>query len=121
MFHDGTCALRWRTAHKSTALYDCAQEMMAIHGHAGATSLKWLDEESLNTTSATPFERGAVDAYQDRCEGCMFASIGGVERRTDPQRPKYISPDQSADYLRGYEHMSWLLHGDDWRTMPWGA
>lgn len=43
-FTDGRCALRWLSDKASTALYDNTEDLLAIHGHNGATRLVWLDE-----------------------------------------------------------------------------
>lgn len=40
-FDDGTVALRWRTLHRSTALYDGMAVLLAIHGHDGRTRVVW--------------------------------------------------------------------------------
>lgn len=42
-FDDGTCALRWLSAHRSTALYENAHDIQLIHGHQGMTRLVWVD------------------------------------------------------------------------------
>lgn len=42
-FSDGKCALRWRTDTASTAIYDSADDLIAIHGHEGRTRLRWVD------------------------------------------------------------------------------
>lgn len=44
-FTDGTCVIRWLTARSSTAVYDSADDLIAIHGHNGRTQLKWLDPQ----------------------------------------------------------------------------
>lgn len=43
-FTDGTCALRWRTARASTAVYASISDLEAIHGHQGRTLIVWVDE-----------------------------------------------------------------------------
>jgi hypothetical protein len=43
MFSDGTAALRWRTAVRSTAVYACMEDLERIHGHDGRTEVVWLD------------------------------------------------------------------------------
>lgn len=43
-FTDGSCAMRWLTATASTGFYDSAEDLVAIHGHHGATRLVWLDD-----------------------------------------------------------------------------
>ncbi len=40
---DGTVALRWRTEHRSLAVYDSYADVEAIHGHGGSTDLVWID------------------------------------------------------------------------------
>lgn len=42
-FTDGTVAMRWRSAFKSTAVYDNMVTVDAIHGHGGKTRVVWLD------------------------------------------------------------------------------
>ena len=48
----------------------------------------------------SPQNRGANDAYQDMCEGCLFSSVGS---EYDMKAPYYIKPVDHADYLAGYE------------------
>ncbi len=45
-FTDRRCALRWRTATASTAVYDRIADIEAIHGHHGATRIVWHDDEA---------------------------------------------------------------------------
>jgi hypothetical protein len=47
VFEDGTVVLRWSTQHKSTAVYDSVDELLAIHGHNGKTVIKYIDGESV--------------------------------------------------------------------------
>lgn len=42
-FSDGTAALRWRSGLASTAVYASVEDLVAIHGHHGATTVVWLD------------------------------------------------------------------------------
>lgn len=39
VFEDGTCALRWLTEHRSTAVYASVADVEAIHGHNGSTRI----------------------------------------------------------------------------------
>jgi hypothetical protein len=43
VFSDGRTVLRWLRAGGSTAVYDSVEQMEAIHGHDGRTSLEWVD------------------------------------------------------------------------------
>jgi len=117
MFYDGSCALRWRTRHKSTAVYPDIPTLMAIHGHAGKTRLEWIDEHVTNS-EPNSFMRGCRDAMQDNMENCHFASVGGStsEPRWNLRAPEYIAPEDRDDYMRGYEFKCWQMYGEDWRT-----
>ena len=42
-FGDGRAALRWRSEHRSTAVYDSMADVDAIHGHGGRTRIVYLD------------------------------------------------------------------------------
>src|SRR5262245_58775274 len=41
-FDDGTIALRWLSETTSTAVYAPVADVVAIHGHNGATRVVWL-------------------------------------------------------------------------------
>ncbi len=42
VFTDGTCVIRWRTAKRSTSVWDSFEDMMAIHGHPEyGTKIHW--------------------------------------------------------------------------------
>ena len=41
VFSDGSTVMRWLTEHRSTTFYESAREVLAIHGHGGATELRY--------------------------------------------------------------------------------
>lgn len=41
VFGDGTTVLRWRSEHRSTAVYASLDDALAIHGHGGATRFEF--------------------------------------------------------------------------------
>lgn len=44
VFSDGTCAIRWLTAKRSTSVWSCLDDMLAIHGHPEyGSELVWHD------------------------------------------------------------------------------
>ena len=44
-FSDGECVIRWKTVPvASTAIYDSVEDMITIHGHDGATQIRWIDD-----------------------------------------------------------------------------
>lgn len=45
LFTDGSVALRWRTAFRSTSVWACYDDFFAVHGHPEyGTVIKWLDD-----------------------------------------------------------------------------
>lgn len=60
--------------------------------------------------------RGRIDAYQDDCEGCPFASIGGPENRQFLSAPDYIKGSHLIPYMTGYIEMCKHLYGPFWQT-----
>ena len=42
-FSDGSCVIRWRTGRASTVIWSSIDDVVAIHGHGGATRLVWTD------------------------------------------------------------------------------
>lgn len=110
-YDDRSCAMRWLTATRSTAVYASMDDIRAIHGHDGKTRI---------VVTGDAFRRGMTDCYQDRCENCAFASIGGLSARSAPVAPEYISPTEREAYLAGYVHQASVLYGDDWKTCAFG-
>lgn len=41
VFSNGWCSMHWLTNYTSVAYYQSIQELEAIHGHNGATSVIW--------------------------------------------------------------------------------
>ena len=42
---DSTVTLRWKGDHPATAVWDSVESILAVHGHEGATVVRWLDGE----------------------------------------------------------------------------
>lgn len=42
-YSDGVVALRWVVELRSTCVYQSVEDVVAIHGHDGRTSVVWLD------------------------------------------------------------------------------
>ena len=47
VFSTGRAVLQWVTRLRSLALYDSMEDVEAIHGHDGRTTVQWLDEQEL--------------------------------------------------------------------------
>ena len=46
VFQDGTVALRWLTAWRSTAFYESMEHLEHIHGHHGKTKIVLHDDDN---------------------------------------------------------------------------
>jgi len=45
-FTDGKVALRWVVGGaRSTSLWDSMRDMVQVHGHDGATVVRWIEQE----------------------------------------------------------------------------
>jgi len=44
-FSNKKCVIAWLTEHTSTAIYDCIEDVEAIHGHDGKTQIMWLSKK----------------------------------------------------------------------------
>lgn len=42
-FGNGQCVMYWLTETTSIAIYENAERLITIHGHNGATKLRWID------------------------------------------------------------------------------
>jgi hypothetical protein len=47
-FPDGAAALRWNGEHPSTAAWPSVDDILAVHGHQGASVIKWLDDPEVS-------------------------------------------------------------------------
>lgn len=66
------------------------------------------------------FTRGHDDCTQDGFENAPFASIGGLDARTNPVRPTYIEPADWPAYLFGYSECARSAYGEEWFDVGFG-
>lgn len=74
VFSDGSTALRWLTEHRSTALYESAREVLAIHGHHGATEMRF---HGLKGKEGLPCSNCAHPFGAHWMDGAAICSAGG--------------------------------------------
>jgi len=65
-------------------------------------------------------ERAYSDCYQDSCENCPFASVGGLEQRGNMQLPSWVPQADRDEYLSGYRDAALKMYGEDWQTREFG-
>ncbi|NOL39089.1 hypothetical protein HPO96_02400 [Kribbella sandramycini] len=64
-FSDGSVALRWRGDNPATAVWPGLEAVLAVHGHQGATEVRWLDTRSESGPSNRPQPPGGIDQLFD--------------------------------------------------------
>jgi hypothetical protein len=74
VFSDGTTAMRWLTLHRSSVLYESAREVLAIHGHNGATELRY---HQFNGKEALPCSNCAHPWGDHNLDNAGICSAGG--------------------------------------------
>lgn len=45
MFYDHTTVIYWRTSHASAVFFKDINDLLSIHGHGGATTIDWIDDD----------------------------------------------------------------------------
>ena len=60
VFTDGSVALRWHGQNPSTAVWPDLDSILAVHGHCGATVVRWLDVSEMDTVPGTDLLPGEV-------------------------------------------------------------
>jgi hypothetical protein len=60
VFTDGSVALRWLGQNPSTAVWPDLESIVAVHGHRGATVVRWLDGSAMDTVPDTELLPGEV-------------------------------------------------------------
>jgi len=60
VFTDGSVALRWHGANPSTAVWPDLDSILAVHGHCGATVVRWLDVSEMEPVPGTDLLPGEL-------------------------------------------------------------
>jgi len=66
-FSDGSVALRWRGDNPATAVWPDLGSVLAVHGHQGATEVRWIDPQPMlqPQPQAQPQPTGSIDHLFD--------------------------------------------------------
>jgi len=93
VFGDGTTVLRWRSEHRSTAVYASLEDAVAIHGHNGATRFEFEDDLDYDPKSMKVARKLSLvqeePAERRRNEEELWAAIDAI--RDDPSWEHAIS------------------------------
>ena len=85
VFDTGKCVLTWLTEYRSTTVYDSIYDVMAIHGHGGATKVVQFADIDQATVS------GLIDNYsKDMMENVAVDFRAGNHRRVWDERSKLV-------------------------------
>lgn len=73
VFDDGTCALRWVTAFKSSGIYASMRDVEAVHGHGGKTKVVFTDALTIRSSEDPSAITVAAVQGSDPCPAPSFA------------------------------------------------
>lgn len=88
VFGDGTAVMRWLTAHRSTAIYESAREVLAIHGHGGATVLRYHQDKDADPRVCLNCAHPVAEHWMD---GAAICACGGCQCCL-MEHPEFIPP-----------------------------
>ena len=75
IFSDGTVAVRWCTAKRSTSVWNSMDDMLAIHGHPEYGSvLVWGDQEDNLVDATVMLPRDVAESLRDYLSQPLTAS-----------------------------------------------
>jgi hypothetical protein len=66
VFTDGSVALRWRGNNPATAVWPDVESVLAVHGHQGATEVRWLVDPAAGEDDAWS---ESTEAWSEPAEG----------------------------------------------------
>jgi hypothetical protein len=92
-FSDGSVALRWRGDNPATAVWPNIESVLAVHGHQGATEVRWADTQVVQTGQDAPRD-GLDDLFDELHQVRPPASL------TDSQPPGHARGWAGARHLR---------------------
>ena len=65
-FTDGSVALRWRGDNPATAVWPNVEAILAVHGHQGATEIRWIDAQATPTAPRAGLDNLFDELHQIR-------------------------------------------------------
>lgn len=110
VFTDGSVALRWRGTNPATAVWPDLESVLAVHGHQGATEVRWLeDEDSPADTDAWSEQAEAWDepVGAERAEVELEHLFGGQHNVRPPgslSDPSALPPSRARGWA-GARHL----------------
>ncbi len=85
-FTDGSVALRWRGDNPATAVWPDLDSVLAVHGHQGATEVRWI---------GSPAESAGIDDLFDELH-----QVRPPAALSDPVQPGHARGWAGARHLR---------------------
>ncbi|WP_020387692.1 hypothetical protein [Kribbella catacumbae] len=76
VFTDGSVALRWRGNNPATAVWPDVESVLAVHGHQGATEVRWLEDELSAAYASTDTDGLAAPAAWSEPAGDTASDAG---------------------------------------------
>jgi hypothetical protein len=99
VFTDGSVALRWRGNNPATAVWPDLESVLAVHGHQGATEVRWLEVSSDGTWTEPAAEaRPEFDLEQ------LFGEQHNVRPPSSLTDPSALPPTRTRGWA-GARHL----------------
>jgi hypothetical protein len=79
-FPDGSCVVRWRGDTPSTVIWPDLENVLQVHGHNGATRIRWIDLPEVKRTYAKGgyLPRGYIGGFSPRGSFAYGYATGGL-------------------------------------------
>jgi hypothetical protein len=87
VFTDGSVALRWRGNNPATAVWPDLDSILAVHGHHGATEVRWLEphaEPAAEPRAVDPAEPSSESRSARRPESDLDHLFGATHTVRPP-------------------------------------
>jgi hypothetical protein len=98
VFTDGSVALRWRGTNPATAVWPDLESILAVHGHQGATEVRWLEGEDSPADRDTWPEPGEVELEH------LFDGQHNVRPPSSLSDPSALPPSRARGWA-GARHL----------------
>lgn len=97
-FPDGTVTVRWRGDYPSTVTWGRVEDALRVHGHAGSTQLRWIDDTDQAVAELDPTSVWVVPK-QPVEPGWV---TGGMVNVMTPMNEDYLSPADAREFAAEY-------------------
>jgi hypothetical protein len=107
VFTDGSVALRWRGTNPATAVWPDLESVLAVHGHHGATEVRWLEDSPTDDDWSEPADGWGEPVGAERADVELEHLFGGQHNVRPPSSlsdPSALPPSRARGWA-GARHL----------------